>query len=156
MTCMLAKSLISREMEKLGEQVPLTRMKEMEYTVSTSVHISLEFWLKKKILPSVLQGKIAGRGILLDFFSYSQKNGIKYGPNAYNTVTADDLEKCAQSQGVKFEQGDILFVRMGFIHWYENLATEEDKMALAQTPTKAVGIRQTMEEVEWMWYVPFI
>ena len=45
---------------------------------------------------------------------------------------------------------------MGFIHWYENLATEEDKMALAQTPTKAVGIRQTMEEVEWMWYVPFI
>ena len=154
MTCMLAKSLISREMEKLGEQVPLTRMKEMEYTVSTSVHISLEFWLKKKILPSVLQGKIAGRGILLDFFSYAQKNGIKYAPNAYNTVTADDLEKCAQSQGVKFEQGDILFVRMGFIHWYENLATEDEKMALAQPPTKAVGIRQTMEEVEWMWYVP--
>ena len=154
MTCMLAKSSISRETEKLGEQVPLTRMKEMEYTVSTSVHISLEFWLKKKSLSSVLQGKIAGRGILLDFFSYAQKNGIKYAPNTYNTVTVDDLEKCAQSQGVKFEQGDILFVRMGFIHWYENLATEDEKTALAQPPTKAVGIRQTMEEVEWMWYVP--
>ncbi len=110
--------------------------------------------MEKIILPAVLQGKIAGRGILLDFFSYAQKNGIKYAPNTYNTVTADDLEKCAQSQGVKFEQGDILFVRMGFIHWYENLATEDEKMALAQPPTKAVGIRQTMEEVEWMWCVP--
>ena len=110
----------------------------------------------KEILLSVLQGKIAGRGILLDFFSYAQKNGIKYAPNAYNTVTADDLEKCAEEQGVKFEQGDILFVRMGFIHWYENLATEDERMAFAQPPTKAVGIRQTLEEVEWMWCVPSI
>ena len=77
-----------------------------------------------------------------------------FGDILLGIVTVDDLEKCAQSQGVKFEQGDILFVRMGFIHWYENLATEDEKMALAQPPTKAVGIRQTMEEVEWMWYVP--
>ncbi|KAF9473392.1 hypothetical protein BDN70DRAFT_867431 [Pholiota conissans] len=97
------------------------------------------------------QGKIAGRGVLLDFFSYAQENGINYAPNQHYAITADDLEKCAQAQGVKFEQGDILFVRMGFVHWYETAATEEDKQALAQPPPRAVGIKQGMEEVEWLW-----
>ncbi|KAF8187463.1 hypothetical protein BJ912DRAFT_926706 [Pholiota molesta] len=84
------------------------------------------------------QGKIAGRGVLLDFYSYAQANGIDYAPNAYYT-------------GVKFEQGDILFVRMGFVHWYETAATGEEKEALAKPPPRAVGIRQSMEEVEWLW-----
>lgn len=121
----------------------------------TYLHASfIGILVERNTLPLALQGKIAGRGVLLDFFSYAQQNGISYAPNAYHTVTAGDLDKCARSQGVKFEQGDILFVRMGFIHWYEHLATEDEKMALAQPPTKAVGIRQAMEEVEWMWYVP--
>jgi hypothetical protein len=97
------------------------------------------------------QGKIAGRGVLLDFYLYAQANGIDYAPNAYYTVTADDLDKCAHAQGVKFEQGDILFVRMGFVHWYETAATGEEKEALAKPPPRAVGIRQSMEEVEWLW-----
>lgn len=63
-----------------------------------------------------------------------------------------DLEECANAQGVKFEQGDILFVRMGYIHWYEN-ATVEERTETLLAPTRAVGVRQTMEEVEWLWSV---
>ncbi|KAF8971172.1 putative cyclase-domain-containing protein [Flammula alnicola] len=97
----------------------------------------------------VLQGKIAGRGILLDYFSYSQENGVQYAPNDCHLVTAKDLENCAKAQGVTFEQGDILFVRMGFVNWYET-ATKEEKEEFAKPP-QAVGIRQGMEEVEWLW-----
>ncbi|KAF8149555.1 putative cyclase-domain-containing protein [Crassisporium funariophilum] len=98
---------------------------------------------------NAFQGKIVGRGVLLDYYAYAHERGIKYSPNEHHPVTAKDLESCAEYQGVIFEQGDILFIRMGYIDWYEN-ATEEERQGLS-SPTKAVGIRQGMEEVEWLW-----
>ncbi|CAA7260603.1 unnamed protein product [Cyclocybe aegerita] len=95
------------------------------------------------------QGKVVGRGILLDYFSYAQQKGINV-PNRHHGITAQDLDECAALQGVSFEQGDILFIRMGFIHWYEN-ATEEERRATQLGPTNVVGMKQGQEEIEWLW-----
>ncbi|KAK7472507.1 hypothetical protein VKT23_000622 [Stygiomarasmius scandens] len=96
------------------------------------------------------QGKIVGRGVLLDYFDYAQSNGISYKPNDQHLITSEDLDKCVERQGVVLEQGDILFVRMGYVNWHEN-ASEEERARTLKAATRAVGIRQTMEEVKWLW-----
>uniref|UniRef100_A0A8H8CNZ4 3-hydroxyisobutyrate dehydrogenase n=1 Tax=Psilocybe cubensis TaxID=181762 RepID=A0A8H8CNZ4_PSICU len=96
------------------------------------------------------QGKIVGRGVLLDYYSFAIEKGISFAPYKHNFVTADDLDECAKAQNVTFEQGDILFIRMGFVHWYENATDEERKVAL-KPPTNAIGVKQGLKEVEWLW-----
>ncbi|TFK44199.1 putative cyclase-domain-containing protein [Crucibulum laeve] len=96
------------------------------------------------------QGKIVGRGVLLDYLSYAEKSGITFAANEQHVVTAADLDACAAAQETSFEQGDILFVRMGYILWYEN-ANEEERIATLTAATKSVGLNQGQEEVEWLW-----
>ncbi|KAF4615241.1 hypothetical protein D9613_002630 [Agrocybe pediades] len=96
------------------------------------------------------QGKIVGRGVLLDYYSYAQTQGKPYAPSESVAITAQDLEDCAKAQGLQFEQGDILFVRTGYIHWFES-ATEEERENGLQLAKGYVGVRPTMEEVEWLW-----
>lgn len=99
---------------------------------------------------SAFQGKIVGRGVLLDYYSFAKEEGISFAPYKHNFITADDLEECAKAQNVTFEQGDILFIRMGFVDWYE-AATDDERRVALEPPTKAVGVKQGLQEVEWLW-----
>lgn len=45
----------------------------------------------------------------------------------------EELEECAQAQGVTFRRGDILVLRVGFIQKYNKVTTEE-RDALAGRP----------------------
>ncbi|KAF5348733.1 hypothetical protein D9758_006813 [Tetrapyrgos nigripes] len=96
------------------------------------------------------QGKIVGRGVLLDYYDYAESKGISYNINDQHLITAEDLNGCIEAQGVALEPGDILIVRMGYVKWYEH-ASQEERMNILKGPTKAVGIRQGMEEVKWLW-----
>lgn len=94
-----------------------------------------------------------GRGVLLDYYSYAAENGIHYSPVERHLVTAQDLEACAKAQNLTFEIGDILFVRMGYVDWYEKASEEERVNALVRTsPAMLTGIRQGQDEVQWIWY----
>lgn len=95
------------------------------------------------------QGKIVGRGVLLDYYSYAQKNGIHYSAIEAHLVTAKELEACAKAQNLIFETGDILFVRMGYTEWYEK-SSEQERVEGVEVP-ELVGIRQDTEELEWFW-----
>lgn len=92
--------------------------------------------------------------MLLDYYAYTQDRGISYAPNDYHEVSASDLDECAKKQGTVLEQGDILFVRTGFVSAYEN-AAQEDRDAFGRE-ARAAGLRQGMEEVQWLWCVWFI
>jgi len=92
-----------------------------------------------------------GRGVLLDYYSYAQKNGIHYSAVEAHLVTAKELEACAKAQNLIFETGDILFVRMGYTEWYEK-ASKQERVEGLEVP-ELVGIRQDTEELEWFWYV---
>ncbi|GJJ16309.1 hypothetical protein Clacol_010606 [Clathrus columnatus] len=92
------------------------------------------------------QGRIVGRGVFLDYLSYAQSKGITFAPEKQYLVTAEELESCAKLQG------DILFIRMGYVSWYNN-ATPEQRAEAVSGLTKAVGVRQTQAEVEWLWLV---
>lgn len=79
------------------------------------------------------------------------ENGIPYCPVERHLVTAQALDACAKAQNLTLELGDILFVRMGYINWFETTAEEERNHVLQTNPTHYVGIRQDMDEVRWLW-----
>lgn len=56
---------------------------------------------------------VAGRGVLLDYFAYAQRKGIKYNPHDTHVITLDELEACRRDQGTEFKKGDILLIRVG-------------------------------------------
>ncbi|HEV7735891.1 MAG TPA: cyclase family protein [Chlamydiales bacterium] len=101
---------------------------------------------------SGFQGKIVGRGVLLDYAAYAESKGIQYIPCEQHLITAEDLDACAKAQKVEFRQGDILFVRMGYVNWY-NKADVTQRVKASNVPTHAVGVRQTEAELEWLWSV---
>lgn len=100
------------------------------------------------------QGKIVGRGVLIDYYSYAMENGIQYSPIGQHPITAQALEACVKAQGLELQIGDILFIRMGYVSWYENASEEERVAVLVKTyPSAFAGVHQGQEEVEWLWCV---
>jgi hypothetical protein len=74
---------------------------------------------------------------------YFSSTGTPIDPWETRGVTVDELEACAKQQGVKFRQGDILLIRMGFIEKYY-ASTQDEKAclngfeALSVIPTSSI------------------
>jgi hypothetical protein len=86
------------------------------------------------------------------------KNGNNYKAcqaPAHRISTAD-LEKVAKDQGVELRMGDILFVRTGYIEWYNNADTKERVRVAEKYPPDIAGIEQTEESIRWLWYAPLL
>ncbi|KAK5447996.1 hypothetical protein LTS15_009020 [Exophiala xenobiotica] len=69
--------------------------------IENSPRIGVHNWAKREI---------AGRAVMLDFFSFAQK---LYNPFSAKKISVDELLACAKAQKVTFEYGDILIVRTG-------------------------------------------
>lgn len=73
---------------------------------------------------------ICGRGVLLDMVKYWEAKGTPVDPCTSYAVTPKELEECAKAQGVRFQRGDILLLRVGFIRKYHE-STREERNQLA-------------------------
>lgn len=83
---------------------------------------------------------IGGRGVLVDYWSYAQANGIKYDPFKWYSISYEELKKAAKSQGLDFRPaaqggdiqiGDVLLVRSGWVNAYNKSPPEvRQKVAL--------------------------
>lgn len=58
---------------------------------------------------------------LVEYFTESGRKELPYDPWTAHTFTVDDLNACAQKQGVAFREGDILVIRAGFIQKYNTV-----------------------------------
>ena len=82
---------------------------------------------------------------------------VKNGKNYYacrapaHRISAAELDQVAKDQGVELRMGDILFLRTGYIEWYNNSDTEERVRVAKQYPPDIVGIEQTEESIRWLW-----
>ena len=84
---------------------------------------------------------ICGRGVLLDLVEYFTESGTKelpYDPWTTHTITVDDLQACAQKQGVAFRVGDILIIRAGFIQKYNTVDNDARAALGAKEETLSV------------------
>ncbi|KAF9448212.1 hypothetical protein P691DRAFT_59825 [Macrolepiota fuliginosa MF-IS2] len=123
-----------------------------EIVDSQGVGLPLSFDKPQRNGIHVFQGKIVGRGVLLDYYSYARENGIQFSAVDAHLITAEALEACVKAQGLKLEVGDILFIRMGFVAWHDAATEEERIKVLTKTsPSTFAGIKQGREEVEWLW-----
>ncbi|KAH0836939.1 hypothetical protein FOPE_04729 [Fonsecaea pedrosoi] len=102
----------------------------------------IQEWLKR--------GGVTGRGILLDYVAWAEHKGIKYRADSKHKITEKDLDEIAKWQGSEFLPGDILFVRTGWIKWY-NEATDEERVQGCKVNHNYIGVEGTASSIEWLW-----
>ncbi|KAJ6509207.1 hypothetical protein C8R47DRAFT_1097849 [Mycena vitilis] len=94
---------------------------------------------------------ICGRGVLLDLVNSMSKDGVlPYDPWTTHPITVKELEACAAAQGVKFQRGDILMLRVGFIKKYYE-STQDAKDSLRGKPETFTGIEQSEDMKRFLW-----
>lgn len=96
---------------------------------------------------------ICGRGVLLDLVRHQSKRGttrLPYDPWSTHGITVAELEECAVAQGVKFRQGDILMIRVGWIEKY-HAVTQEERDVLAKSAGAFAGIEQSDDMKRFLW-----
>lgn len=98
---------------------------------------------------------IVGRGILIDYYTWSQENNVPYNPLDKYSIPLSNLKKCITSQNLKIQPGDILFIRSGFIQTYSNLDTAAREKIASVNPPYFAGIETSEEILEWIWNEQF-
>jgi hypothetical protein len=93
---------------------------------------------------------IAGRGVLLDYRRWANRQGITYSPNERHEISVEALQAVAAAQGVQFKPGDILIVRSGLIEWYLSLSQEE-RVTFSKMPHIACGVAQGRKTLRFLW-----
>lgn len=94
---------------------------------------------------------IVGRGVLLDYRRWAEQQGRTYDALGDHAIDVDDLEACAQAQGVQWKAGDILCVRVGWTAGYMALNEEEKVKFSHREPTVLVGIATSVKTLRWLW-----
>lgn len=94
---------------------------------------------------------------LLDWADFAAERNVSY--NAFDRfgIQYPDLQAIADSHAIKFQQGDILFVRSGYQLQYEAFnETEKDQMGLREGDArKYMGVFGSVDSTRWHWEAGF-
>jgi kynurenine formamidase len=95
---------------------------------------------------------IAGRGVLLDVGRYLRAEGRPLDQASSTVITPGDLEACRKSQGTDVRTGDILLVLTGWLTWYLNGTTPEEREEMAdRNKLRAPGLGPPREMAAYLW-----
>jgi len=98
---------------------------------------------------------IVGRGVLLDLERHLRQQGTPLDPQSSTMIRKGTLDACAAAQGVEIEAGDILILRTGWLRWYLEEATPEERQKISGVPAagafRAPGIGPADEIAEYLW-----
>lgn len=90
-----------------------------------------------------------GRGALIDFVSYAERNGIQVSHFEGFAITLDHVLAIAAEQKLELHTGDILFLRTGFVTAYKTLG--DDQRHDVASRREWCGLGQSRETTEWLW-----
>ena len=93
---------------------------------------------------------IAGRGVVIDVDRYLRSKGRTIDFRSGQPFPVSILDDAAAAQGVGFRRGDILLMRTGWLKYYFDDATQEERDALPLN-LRCPGLLQARETVEWLW-----
>jgi hypothetical protein len=96
------------------------------------------------------QGGIAGRGFLIDFASWAERNGVDIRPATRQVISLQVIRNIIREDGIKLKPGDILIIRSGLIQAYNKCNTDEQRNALMRSP-QTIGVEASEEMVRWLW-----
>jgi len=109
---------------------------------------------------------IAGRGVLIDYWSYAKEQGIIYDPFESYAISFSELQAAGKAQGINIrpasqggdiQVGDLLFIRSGWVEHY-HLSTPEVRTAAALRPHGLgkddgqhwAGVKQEEAMIDWL------
>ncbi|KAF7898285.1 hypothetical protein EAF00_004731 [Botryotinia globosa] len=109
---------------------------------------------------------IAGRGILIDYWTYAKENGIIYDPYDYHTISYAELQAAGKAQGIdirpasqggNIQIGDLLFIRSGFVSTYHGKSPEARNAAALRphgigpdADQRWAGLKQDEDMLDWL------
>ncbi|ETI26511.1 hypothetical protein G647_03288 [Cladophialophora carrionii CBS 160.54] len=97
-------------------------------------------------------GGIVMRGVLLNYVRYLEDKGLPMpDPTTNHGFTLRDLEAVAQHQKLDFKIGHLLFVRTGFVRWYDNAPDGERRRCMGGEQFTFIGLQGSEEAKEWLW-----
>ncbi|KAJ4986471.1 hypothetical protein SVAN01_08033 [Stagonosporopsis vannaccii] len=110
----------------------------------SNTRIGMQHWAKEGI---------AGRGVLIDYLTWADKNGVQYSTLKNHEVKLADILNIAKECEITFQKGDIVFVRTGFTKEWDTTLTAEAKKSYAENPAdmQHAGIEATEEVLRWLW-----
>lgn len=113
--------------------------------LKTTNALGIDGWLKPG------QAGICGRGVLLDYARWAERQGKRLSHFESSPILLSDLQEIVGEIGVIFRPGDILFVRSGYCKAYEALsATDEPAIAQRKLP-EFIGVEAGETTCRWLW-----
>lgn len=95
---------------------------------------------------------ITGRGVLIDYASWAEKRGIKYSTFSTHQIRLSDIIEIANECNIRFQRGDILFIRIGVTREWDNVMTDQQKREYSLHPCpEHAGVEATVGMLRWLW-----
>ncbi|KAJ5772467.1 hypothetical protein N7520_002996 [Penicillium odoratum] len=116
-----------------------TTQAEIHASSHTSVN-SLQSWAPRGL---------AGRGVLIDYFSYAQRDGLHVQHFSPHAISLESVLRIAREEGIEFRTGDVLFLRTGYVAAYKEL-DQAGRERVADV-REWCGLGQSRETTEWLW-----
>lgn len=106
-------------------------------------------------------GGIAGRGVLIDYWSYAQRHQPAkfYDPHAVPSyaISFDDIMDCLREQqqlsstDLLLRKGDMILFRLGYTKQYEQLTPEAERELSTRIVPETCGIAQDERMLRFLW-----
>lgn len=95
---------------------------------------------------------IAGRGVLIDYQTWAaEKKGIVVDALSQHAVRLEDVLTIAKECNLKFQRGDIFFLRVGLPRTWNALTSAQKQAHRHRNPQVYAGIEQNEQVVRFFW-----
>ena len=93
-----------------------------------------------------------GRGVLLDYLGYLESKGCDIpDPCTPHTISVEELDRVAKHEGVQWKTGDILFLRTGFVRWFNGAFDAEKLEKIGRPGASFIGVKTDESSKKWLW-----
>ncbi|KIW81117.1 hypothetical protein Z517_04140 [Fonsecaea pedrosoi CBS 271.37] len=96
------------------------------------------------------RGGVVGRGVLVDFASWAERNGVEIKPATSQVISLQVIKQILEEENVQLKHGDILILRTGLIQAYNKCANDEERNALMRS-SNTIGTEASEDMVRWLW-----
>lgn len=93
---------------------------------------------------------IVGRGVLVDVARYLESVGRPVDHDTNQAIPIDVVAAAATAQGVELRPGDILMLRLGWLHHHLTVRDDAQRATAVQS-LRCPGLAQSHATAEWLW-----
>lgn len=94
---------------------------------------------------------IVGRGVLIDYHSWAEANGIHKNVFETHAIPVEHLKAALKAQGTEVNFADILIIRSGYMASYNTKSKDELLEFTKQNPPSFIGVEPSDEMLQWIW-----